>query len=463
MKMNTRQNKLVPLVPLVQGTNGTNSTRGANEYLFRLDKSSKKFACPACGKKRFVRYIKTDDGEFLPGKYGRCDRESKCGYHLNPYKDQSGALVAKPFFPEKKIKVKRGGSVFFIPNEVLRKTLKGWAKNEFIQNLLKNVPYPFLSVDVERVIGLYYLGTIETGYRKGAVTFPFIDVDGRIRTIQVKKFDKENHTINTDFLHAMIEKDCIRSNIPLPSWLKQYSENDTKVSCLFGEHLLKKYPQNPVALVEAPKTAIIGALSFGLPEVSKDLIWLAVYNKSSFNKRKLSVLKGRKVLVFPDLSENATTFLEWKRRAENLEKEIAGITFIFSDLLEKEASKAERMAGLDIADFLIKLDWQKLRPEREREIARTVNQDDFFDLLEPKEKWTEEINELERFFQKYNLPENQVRLSDCTVINDVKFFIKSHLSVVKANDGKRTFKPYLNRLRYLKEKIENTRTDKILE
>ena len=52
----------------------------------------------------------------------------------------------------------------------------------------------------------------------------------------------------------------------LPNWLTPYKKNESKVSCLFGEHLLSKYPHNPIALVEAPKTAIYSTLYFGTPE-----------------------------------------------------------------------------------------------------------------------------------------------------------------------------------------------------
>ncbi len=59
---------------------------------------------------------------------------------------------------------------------------------------------------------------------------------------------------------------------------------------MFGEHLLKKYPDKPVCLVEAEKTALICAAM--VP------VWVAVGGKTQLGD-KVEVLYGRTVIAFP--------------------------------------------------------------------------------------------------------------------------------------------------------------------
>ncbi len=215
---------------------------------------------------------------------------------------------------------------------------------------MSSIEFPFEAKDIEKVFSLYYLGTVCNGYRAGSNTFPFIDFSDNVRAIQVKQFDENNHTTATDFLNSIIAKHHTRTSKPLPEWLEAYLKNEIKVSCLFGEYLLIKYPLNPVALVEAPKTAVYSTLYFGFPDKPETLIWLAVYNKSSFSLDMLKALQGRDVYTFPDLSRGSTTFNEWQGKAKIIESLLPGTRFIFSDLLEKLSLEADRHEGKDLAD-----------------------------------------------------------------------------------------------------------------
>jgi hypothetical protein len=335
----------------------------AIEYKYHLEKGSKKYTCPNCGKKRFVRYVNVESGEYLPEQFGRCDREINCNYHLNPYKNSfiNSGCTKEEKFKSYSGKLKSIKSSSPIPIEVLKETLKGYNRNHFIQTLLHNIPYPFDSIQICKVISLYYLGTVCSGYSKGAVTFPFIDIDGIIRAIQVKQFDHSCHSFSTDFLHSIITKDYKKRHEKIPDWLDKYNNNIHKVSCLFGSHLLKRYLLNPVALVEAPKTAIYSTLYFGFPDDPNNFLWMAVYNLSSLNIEKCKVLSGRNVCLFPDLSEGGKAFTLWSNKAIEFSKVLPNTRFEVSNLLETLALDSDRSYGLDLADLLINLDWRTFR------------------------------------------------------------------------------------------------------
>lgn len=314
-------------------------------YKYNLDTSSRKFICPSCTKKRFVRYIDTNTNIYTREEYGRCDREVSCNYHRKPtnYKNDD---PCKPQEIQLQKKI-------FIPYEVLEETLNCYSINSFVKSL-KNSYRLIQNENIEDIIGLYFLGTISSGYRKESLTIPFIDYNGNIHTIQVKQFDSNNHTQSTDFLHSIIEKECINERKSKPEWLPFYLKNIKKVTCLFGEHLLRQYPNKKIALVEAPKTAIIATLHFGLPNNdSEGFLWLAVYNLSSLNLERCKVLEGRKVYLFPDLSKDGSSFKKWKERADQFNRELNNTQFIISDLLERNAYKEEKEKGQDLADYLI--------------------------------------------------------------------------------------------------------------
>jgi len=471
----------------------------STEHRYKFEKGSKKHHCPNCGEKRFVRYIDTETGDYLPERYGRCDREINCqpedynspyldGYAKAIWKQEQGNKTEwKQMQPSYKTKPVKLLKMAYIPNEVLSQTRAGYEKNVFVQNLLSSVPFPFEVQDVEQVISLYHIGTVQNGYRAGAITLPFIDVNHNVRAVQVKQFDKYNHTTGTDFLHSIIENHHNRNNTPVPNWLTPYKENETKVSCLFGEHLLSNYPHNPIALVEAPKTAIYGTLYFGPPEQPKNLLWLAVYNLSSLNYEKCKALKGRDVYLFPDLSKEGRAFELWSNKSTEIQKRLQGTSFQVSNLLEELAPDDDRDQGKDIADYLIQQDWRLFRkpiriasledvapnnkvnsalkvetsnPIREKSEKSDPNKKLLFftpevEVLKAKQAqdWSDDIAELEKYFSSIKLPTEPIKINECCIVNDCLLFIDSHLAVVKSNNGKEKFRPYIQRLQDLAEII----------
>ena len=98
----------------------------------------------------------------------------------------------------------------------------------------------------------------------------------------------------------------------------------------------------PIAIVESEKTAIISSMY--LPE----FIWLACGSANNLNKAKTKALKGRNVVLFPDLK----CFDLWNNKIPQL---TSLVTFRTSTLLKDKATETEKQQGLDLADYLINI------------------------------------------------------------------------------------------------------------
>jgi len=335
------------------------------DYRFSFERGSKKHFCPRCSQKRYVRYVDSHTGEYLPIEYGKCDREIECAYYLNPYSEGYGKVmyenIQKRSFAITKPPKKKKADQVYMPVQALKQTLNSYDQNRFVQNLLSNKGFKFDVADINKVVEQYYIGTVSKGYRMGATTFPFRDKNGNVCAIQVKEFNENNKTKSTDFIHSILKREYNNDNRPLPDWLTGYLENEKIVSCLFGEHLLSHYPLNPIALVEAPKTALYGTLYFGFPDRPQNLLWLAVYNLTSLNFDKVKALAGRRVILYPDLSKAGKAFDKWSKKASEFTKLMPGTEFIVSDFLEVNSQEDDKIKGLDLADYLIGKDWRKFR------------------------------------------------------------------------------------------------------
>ena len=141
----------------------------------------------------------------------------------------------------------------------------------------------------------------------------------------------------------------------LPKWLQTYQQQGIVSPCLFGLSQLQTAPADqPIALVEAPKTAIIATAYF--PQFT----WLAVGAKPYLNAERLAPLKNRSLFLWPDsdayhdiTNAQGRSIRGWLSKAAELQKE--GSDIEVSDFLERHATDEQRQQGFDLADLLLML------------------------------------------------------------------------------------------------------------
>ena len=285
------------------------------QYKYSLDRSSKKFICPKCLKKTFVKYIETESGNYLNDEFGRCDRETNCQYHRIPLKEMNETFKMieipelEPSFHDMDLVINSG---------------RNFKQNNFIQ-FLRTI---FSDFEIKEIILKYALGTSKRW--SGATVFWQLDQNQKVRNGKIMLYEVETgkrvkNKDGTGFIST------VRSVMKLKDFnLKQ---------CLFGLHLtIELNPsKDTIALVESEKTAVIMAL------FKPEYTWLSTGSKQGLKYDYLKPIKQYKIVAFPDKSE----YHYWLNKANELNKR--GFKINVSDWLEGINYKE----GTDLADVFI--------------------------------------------------------------------------------------------------------------
>lgn len=320
-------------------------------YRYHLQKwtdKNSRITCPKCGRPHcFSPYVDAA-GKIVGEQYGRCNHEISCGYVKYPPSDYQwrerpnygGLKTQQPsalrLAVERQVEQARKRVPAAVPTEddictipfaTIRPTIRFAPTSPLIAFLLTI----FAESVVRQVISDYCIGTSKSG----DTVYYQLDLNDRCRTGKVMKYDATTgHRIKDEsvdgrvtWVHALLKA---KKQLPADWELTQ---------CLFGEHLLKRYPAKVVALVEAEKTAVIGACAF--PE----FLWVAVGGKSQLGD-KVEVLEGRRIVAFPDLDAHDA----WVEKIE----ERPHLNIQISDLLVRNATPEDFAHGYDIADFIIR-------------------------------------------------------------------------------------------------------------
>jgi hypothetical protein len=171
-----------------------------------------RYTCPGCGAAReFTRYLDAT-GNYLADTVGRCNRESKCGYHYKPkdyFRDNLEIGVSKN--PSKNYKkgrfndrglrtpktertkvsapaanrplgTSRERPESFLPIQLVENSIGNFEGNSFVQFLLNL--FPDDAEAVNQAVNDYLIGTFQN-----KTAFWQIDSSWRVRTGKLMRYD----------------------------------------------------------------------------------------------------------------------------------------------------------------------------------------------------------------------------------------------------------------------------------
>ena len=302
------------------------------QYRYQLERyrgRSTRHVCPQCGRKGvFTRYVDTEyNNIYISDNVGKCNRLDKCGYHYTPHQYfTDNPWKREKSFPSIHLHRKNG---WMETPQPPKRVCAGLPRRVLDATMRENCAYiawlesRFGSDTALRIADEYYVGGIAD-----RAVFWQVDGEGCIRTGKVMAYDE--HTGKrlkgegtVDWMHAVMRRE---GSLP---------EGWELVQCMYGEHLLKRYPDRVVAVAEGAKTAHIGAI------LMPTMVWVAVDSMMGLTAEMLAPLKGRRVVLFPDEGKG---YEVWRSKIGDIAARV-GFTYTLSTFMEG------REPGSDIADI----------------------------------------------------------------------------------------------------------------
>lgn len=289
-----------------------------NDIQFTLERyrsgGANRYTCPQCNRNKcFTRYVDIRTGEYVADDCGKCNHESSCGYHYPPkeyYRDhpdigndstwQKGCVngkqpvLAKPQRAAVNMPAEEEQTEFFdidwAEESVRRKsTFRTWFES-----------LPFDEARKQEVLAEYYVGgtakdIIVGGANYGAAAiFWMIDEQQRVHDAKLIAYTCDGHRVPNwgNSMRSICEKTKMGP---------QLAHTD---KVLFGLHLLNRYPDKTIGIVESEKSALICACRY------PQFLWLATGGCGNLNAQKIMPLMNRNVVVYPDSGE----YKKWHER-----------------------------------------------------------------------------------------------------------------------------------------------------
>jgi hypothetical protein len=250
------------------------------------------FTCFACGAKGgVVEFLKMhekisfpDAIRWLGKKYGIPVDDVPLNYTPPPPRPRPAPLP-----------------MLVIPDGMVR---SGRLEQDALVGWLRGLPWDGAQLArIDKVLAEYKVGHS----RKGYTVFWQIDDEGLTRTGKMMIYKADGHRdkempYSFSWVHSTLNR----------LHIVDLTKTEVK-QCLFGLHLVNKYPNAEVKIVESEKTAVIMAVAYGNHEHQ---VWMACGGAENLTRERLAPLMkaGRRITIYPDRDKVD----EWRARAANM-------------------------------------------------------------------------------------------------------------------------------------------------
>lgn len=359
------------------------------DYEYSLDKSSKKYICPACGKKSFVVYVDRY-GKMLDASVGACDRYDKCHHHYKPkeyFADRrpfsgghsSTSRQRNPYALRPAVKPDRPRTPDTLHPDVLAPLFATPYENNTLYRALLSRLQKYVSADTLRhTFERYLVGTMAQA--DGSPVFPQMDRQHRLRTAKMMRYAPDGHRkggmqwLHTTHAHLRV----------VPPGGAPVTGEYRLAQCYFGTHLIEEMPmrthttmykdgemhtialdepepQGSLWVFESEKTALIASAVLRQKGVT-DIVAVATSGCNGLNAsadnlgnpwHALQGLRNMHVTLFPDNGKYA----EWYAHARALRTHCRSIWV--TDIMERDHTYAPIVPGYrmqpgdDFGDLLL--------------------------------------------------------------------------------------------------------------
>lgn len=289
-----------------------------NDIQFTLERyrsgGANRYTCPKCNKRKcFTRYVDIRTGEYVADDCGKCNHESSCGYHYPPREyfhdhpqiSNDSAWQKSSYNGKQSVVAKEQRTAVYVPTQEEQREFFDidWAEESTRRKSTFRTWFESLPFDAERVqevLAEYYVGgtskdTIIGGLNYGpAAIFWQIDEQQRVHDAKLIAYTCDGHRVQNwgNSMRSICEKTKTGPQL----------QHTDKV--LFGLHLLNRYPDKTIGIVESEKSALICACRY------PQFLWVATGGCGNLNAPKIMPLQNRNVVVYPDSGE----YQKWHER-----------------------------------------------------------------------------------------------------------------------------------------------------